>query len=314
MRKHPTFQVGPTIVSLVPQRNVHRVHELARARMLVHAFAAERGMASVRRWVEESRALAFVHSDAAILEIAAELLANGLHVAVEEGQVARFYDDPEEAIPISDLIPKDPDVIKERDWIAIRIVDSWGEAVADEPYTLRFSDGEEVDGQTNAEGVARYDGIPRGSCRISLMRATANEWGPLLGAGVDPKPDVPLQPATPTLEPDGDRDSRDTACSLVAPPDEPSPPGTTWLVLEVQDAWGLPISDEPCEVRLPSGETMVMNLDGVGRIEVTGIEGDGPCTFTFQGVAAEASGWYTTGIGHIVRVEAMRDSAEEDFA
>ena len=123
--------------------------------MLVHAFAAERGMPAVRRWVEESRAFAFTLDDAAILEIAAQLIATGLHVVVEEGRNARTYDDPEEAIPISDLIPDDPERVVDKDWIAIRIIDGLGDPVADEPYALRFSDGWEVEGHTNADGAAR---------------------------------------------------------------------------------------------------------------------------------------------------------------
>jgi hypothetical protein len=64
-------------------------------------------------------------------------------------------------------------------WFCARLVDEAGAPVADEPWLIIGPDGVEHRGRTDADGIARVDQIPPGTCRISYTQRDAAAWSPL---------------------------------------------------------------------------------------------------------------------------------------
>lgn len=62
------------------------------------------------------------------------------------------------------------------EWIEIVLVDALGEAVADEPYRVQLPDGSLREGRLDAQGRARLDGVPPGSCQVTFPELDAAEW------------------------------------------------------------------------------------------------------------------------------------------
>jgi len=77
-----------------------------------------------------------------------------------------------EAVSLSDLAgPLDT-----RTWVAFRLVDLHGDAIADARYEITLSDGSTVEGTTNANGEARHDGIVAGACTLSFPDLPEDYW------------------------------------------------------------------------------------------------------------------------------------------
>jgi hypothetical protein len=50
--------------------------------------------------------------------------------------------------------------------IGIQLVDASGRPIAGEPYRITLTDGREESGKLDARGLVRFDGIPRGNCKV----------------------------------------------------------------------------------------------------------------------------------------------------
>lgn len=70
-------------------------------------------------------------------------------------------------------------VLRPRTWIEIELVAADGSGVANEPYLIVASDGQEFRGVTDASGVARLDGLMPGDCSISFTALDRDAWRPL---------------------------------------------------------------------------------------------------------------------------------------
>jgi hypothetical protein len=62
------------------------------------------------------------------------------------------------------------------DWIEIELLDEDGTAVPNEVYTIVLPDGSKRQGKLDARGLARIDGIPSGTCRVTFPRLDLDAW------------------------------------------------------------------------------------------------------------------------------------------
>ncbi|MEM9462726.1 MAG: hypothetical protein AAGF11_51775 [Myxococcota bacterium] len=76
--------------------------------------------------------------------------------------------------------------------------------------------------------------------------------------------------------------------ALASPePPTPSPPLSNdeqtdhWIELQLVDAQGCPIAEQPCEVRLPDGRTIEDRTDHVGMLRIDQISDPGQCQVSF---------------------------------
>lgn len=53
-------------------------------------------------------------------------------------------------------------------WFGVQLVDASGRPRAGEKYKVTLTDGRELEGKLDARGIARFDDIPRGKCRIAF--------------------------------------------------------------------------------------------------------------------------------------------------
>ena len=65
---------------------------------------------------------------------------------------------------------------KKKDWVEIEVVDETGAPVAYQPYRIEAPDGEICEGWTDANGIARLEGIPPGTCKITLTNLDEKAW------------------------------------------------------------------------------------------------------------------------------------------
>jgi hypothetical protein len=61
-------------------------------------------------------------------------------------------------------------------WTEIELVDEDGLPVPGEPFVLTPAGGAPVQGTLDANGRARVDGLPQGSCQVSFPRLDAAAW------------------------------------------------------------------------------------------------------------------------------------------
>lgn len=85
------------------------------------------------------------------------------------------------ARPIADelelLEPTAPeDIVEHEDWIEILIADEDDQPVRDVAFELELPDGSIRRGRTDGEGIARYEGIPSGDCKLTLIELDTNAW------------------------------------------------------------------------------------------------------------------------------------------
>lgn len=58
-------------------------------------------------------------------------------------------------------------------WIDVRLVDENQEPIRNEPYRLELPDGRVIDGTTDGDGLAGFDGFDPGQCRLSFPNRRA---------------------------------------------------------------------------------------------------------------------------------------------
>lgn len=66
---------------------------------------------------------------------------------------------------------------EEKTWIEIELLDPGGNPVPNEPYRIDLPDGTSREGCTDAQGIARLDGIDPGNCQISFTALDKQAWG-----------------------------------------------------------------------------------------------------------------------------------------
>lgn len=64
---------------------------------------------------------------------------------------------------------------REASWLEIELVEAGG-PVPHEPYRVELPDGTVREGKLDARGLARLDGIPRGTCQVGFPRLDARAW------------------------------------------------------------------------------------------------------------------------------------------
>ncbi len=65
------------------------------------------------------------------------------------------------------------------DWIEIRLVGEDDGPVPGERYLVELPDGSRREGTLDAQGAARIEGIPAGTCRVSFPELDRDAWTPL---------------------------------------------------------------------------------------------------------------------------------------
>lgn len=61
-------------------------------------------------------------------------------------------------------------------WIEIQMVGEDGFGLADQAYSITLPNGEERTGLTDANGLARIDGIPGGQCKVRWTDLDREAW------------------------------------------------------------------------------------------------------------------------------------------
>jgi hypothetical protein len=65
---------------------------------------------------------------------------------------------------------------RENEWIEVQLIDEQGEPIAGVPFRIVLSDRTVRTGTTSATGVARFDGIPAGVCKLSFTHLDQDAW------------------------------------------------------------------------------------------------------------------------------------------
>jgi hypothetical protein len=71
---------------------------------------------------------------------------------------------------------EDEEVIERLDWIEVLIEDEDHQPVPNVAYKLVLADGSTRTGKTNKLGIVRYDRIPSGTCKFSLVELDTKAW------------------------------------------------------------------------------------------------------------------------------------------
>jgi hypothetical protein len=71
------------------------------------------------------------------------------------------------------------DKLRLRSWIEIQLVGEDDSPVPDVRYALRLPGGKVVEGTLDANGSARVEGIPAGSCEVSFPDLDQDAWVPV---------------------------------------------------------------------------------------------------------------------------------------
>lgn len=147
-------------------RTVDRLLRSALAELSPHRLRALLNRSSDRGRAQDSRA------------VLAEL-----HRMIDRGELV-FVALPQRsasARPIEvdepDVEPAEPeDIVEQTDWIEILVADEDDQPVRDVAFALELPDGSIRRGRTNADGIARCDGIPSGTCKLTLVELDAQAW------------------------------------------------------------------------------------------------------------------------------------------
>ena len=67
---------------------------------------------------------------------------------------------------------------KTADWVEIELVDDDGKPVPGEEYKIELPDGSVQTGTLDENGLARYDAIVSGQCKITFPNYHHKEWNP----------------------------------------------------------------------------------------------------------------------------------------
>lgn len=113
-----------------------------------------------RRWLRPELRLAFERLD--------------LIVLIERGLSSG---PPRRPTPIPPS-PKPGPPQKEKTFIEIVLLDQDGKPVAGERFVITLPDGAKVNGNLDAKGFKRVDGIDPGTCDVEFPDIDGREWGP----------------------------------------------------------------------------------------------------------------------------------------
>jgi hypothetical protein len=80
---------------------------------------------------------------------------------------------PPPAEPAAEPAPPDTD------WIEVRLVGEDGSPIAGERWRVTLPDGSRREGVTDRDGLARLEGIPSGSCKVTFPELDRDAWVPL---------------------------------------------------------------------------------------------------------------------------------------
>lgn len=83
-----------------------------------------------------------------------------------------------EPVVLSPVEPVKEEPPDELTWIEIELVDTNGEPVPNEPYSLTLPDGVVRPGRLNGKGLVRITGIPAGNCEVTFPGLDGREWKP----------------------------------------------------------------------------------------------------------------------------------------
>jgi hypothetical protein len=65
---------------------------------------------------------------------------------------------------------------QKKSWIEIRLVDPDNNPIPGEAYRVELPDGSSVEGDLDANGFARIEGIDPGTCRVSFPNRDGRDW------------------------------------------------------------------------------------------------------------------------------------------
>jgi hypothetical protein len=68
------------------------------------------------------------------------------------------------------------DIVESHDWIEVLVEDEDEQPVGGVAYDLELPDGSIRRGHTNQFGIARFERIPSGSCKLSLVELDTASW------------------------------------------------------------------------------------------------------------------------------------------
>jgi len=72
--------------------------------------------------------------------------------------------------------PQEDEIAEEKKWVEIELLDNNDLPVAGERYEVELPDGKIASGTTNAEGIARINGVDPGSCKIRFPEMHEDGW------------------------------------------------------------------------------------------------------------------------------------------
>ena len=76
--------------------------------------------------------------------------------------------------PVDSTIVECP--LRKKHWIEIQLLGEDNEGIADEDYLIVTPDNQEFRGKTDAQGLARLDGIEGGMCKICFTNLDQEAW------------------------------------------------------------------------------------------------------------------------------------------
>jgi hypothetical protein len=135
----------------------YRIVQIAEARQIIEQLAATPAIAPASKaaWAK-----------------AAELLSESGMGRFDDGLLLlrivprRNFKSPSSEPPITPS--QFAQMVKEKHWVAIELVDEEGNGVEGVSYSIIAPDNQEYTGRTDATGSARLDNIPAGQCKISF--------------------------------------------------------------------------------------------------------------------------------------------------
>jgi hypothetical protein len=166
----PRPVTGELVVGKLVKLDARTIDRLLRSALA--ELSAHRLRALLDRNSERGRA----HDDVAMLGELRRMIDRGELVFVELPQRSTSarpiqVEEPELREPTG---PEE--IVEQVDWIEILIVDEDDQPVRNVAYELELPDGSKRRGQTNAEGLARCDRIPSGTCKLTLVELDTQAW------------------------------------------------------------------------------------------------------------------------------------------
>lgn len=70
------------------------------------------------------------------------------------------------------------DKLRTRSWVEVHLVGEDDSPIPDEPYEIELPGGKLVQGNLDAQGKVRIEGIPPGLCRVSFPNLDKSAWTP----------------------------------------------------------------------------------------------------------------------------------------